>query len=144
MFQLLLCSIVMQNIQILYWVPVMFVVAYLWVALVKIWAWSFRSWNSEICWISREWIDKLNRFFACCYKFRKANVNLVIVGWTWSKMGSYKVYIIWDSHIICISHIIWLIKQIDSIIFGLTSNLLCIFGICWVSAAFVFIKNVLL
>ena len=33
--QLLLCSIVMQNIQILYWVPVMFVVTYFWVAVVK-------------------------------------------------------------------------------------------------------------
>ena len=33
--QLLLCSIVMQNIQILYWVPVMFVATYFWVAVVK-------------------------------------------------------------------------------------------------------------
>ena len=35
LLQLLLCSIVMQNIQILYWVPVMFVVTYFWVAVVK-------------------------------------------------------------------------------------------------------------
>ena len=34
-----------------------------------------------------KWTD----FFACWYKFRKANVNLVIIGWAWSKMGSYKV-----------------------------------------------------
>ena len=27
------------------------------------WAWSFRSWNSEICLISREWIDKMSWFF---------------------------------------------------------------------------------
>ena len=27
------------------------------------WVWSFRSWNSEICCISREWIDKMNLFF---------------------------------------------------------------------------------
>ena len=27
------------------------------------WVWSFRSWNSEICCISREWIDKMNWFF---------------------------------------------------------------------------------
>ena len=27
------------------------------------WAWSFRSWNSEICCIWREWIDKMNWFF---------------------------------------------------------------------------------
>ena len=28
------------------------------------WAWSFRSWNSEIGYISREWIDKMNCFFS--------------------------------------------------------------------------------
>ena len=33
--QLLLCSIVMQNIQILDWVPVVFVVTYFWVAVFK-------------------------------------------------------------------------------------------------------------
>ena len=33
--QLLLCSIMMQNIQILYWVPVMFVVTCFGVAVVK-------------------------------------------------------------------------------------------------------------
>ena len=88
------------------------------------WAWYFRRWNSEICCISTEWIDKMNW---CWYKFRKANVNLVIIRWTWSKMFSYKVYVIWDSKIRCISHIIWLSKQIDSIIIGLTTNLLCIF-----------------
>ena len=27
------------------------------------WVWSFRSWNSEICCIWREWIDKINWFF---------------------------------------------------------------------------------
>ena len=27
------------------------------------WAWPFRSWNSEICYISIEWIDKINWFF---------------------------------------------------------------------------------
>ena len=30
-----MCSIVMQNIQILCWVPVMFVVTYFWVVVVK-------------------------------------------------------------------------------------------------------------
>ena len=30
-----------------------------------------------------KWAD----FFACWYKFRKANVNLIIIGWAWSKMG---------------------------------------------------------
>ena len=28
------------------------------------WVWSFRSWNSEICCISREWIDKMSWFFS--------------------------------------------------------------------------------
>ena len=27
------------------------------------WAWPFRSWNSETCCISREWIDKMSWFF---------------------------------------------------------------------------------
>ena len=27
------------------------------------WAWCFRLWNSEICCISREWIDKMIWFF---------------------------------------------------------------------------------
>ena len=35
MLLLLLCSVVMQNIQILYWIPVMFVVTSFWVALDK-------------------------------------------------------------------------------------------------------------
>ena len=53
------------------------------------WAGSFRSWHYEICFESEviKWAD----FFACWYKFRKANVNLVIIGWAWSKMSSYKV-----------------------------------------------------
>ena len=33
--QLPLCSILMQNIQIIYWVPAMFVVTYFWVAVAK-------------------------------------------------------------------------------------------------------------
>ena len=33
--QLLLCSIMMQNIQILYWVPVMFAVICFWVVVVR-------------------------------------------------------------------------------------------------------------
>ena len=36
---------------------------------------------------------------------------------------------------------IWLIKQIDLIILGLTANLLSIFHICWVSTAVLFVKN---
>ena len=34
-----------------------------------------------------KWTD----LFACWYKFKKANVNLVIIWWTWSKVGMYKV-----------------------------------------------------
>ena len=30
-----------------------------------------------------KWAD----FFPCWYKVRKANFNLVIIGWEWSKMG---------------------------------------------------------
>ena len=125
--QRLLCSIGMQNIQILYWIPVMFVVTYFWVAVVKKFLdhWTLKSAVSQ----ESEWI-KWTDFFACWYKFRNANVNLAIIGWKWSKMGSYKVLIIWDSKIRCISHIIWLIKQIYSIISGVTTNLLCIFDIC--------------
>ena len=35
----------------------------------------------------------------------------------------------------------WLIQQIDSMIFGLTTNLLCIFDIYWVSIVAVLVKN---
>ena len=51
------------------------------------WAQPSRSWNYEICCISTEWIGKMSCFFACWYKFRISNVNLIIIGWTWSKMG---------------------------------------------------------
>ena len=85
--QLLLCSIGMQNIQILYWVPFMFVVTCFLVAVIKNGCGllddgtlkSAVSQESELI----KWAD----FFACWYKFRKANVNLVIIGWAWSKMG---------------------------------------------------------
>ena len=80
--QLLLCSIV-----ILYWVPVMFVVTSFLVVVVKNGhvlldhgtLTSAVSQESELI----KWAD----FFACGYKVRKANVNLVIIGWEWSKMG---------------------------------------------------------
>ena len=58
-----------------------------WVFVVKNGRGLFRSWNSETCCISREWIDIMSLFFACWYKFRKTNVNLIIVGWAWLKMG---------------------------------------------------------
>ena len=34
-----------------------------------------------------KWTD----LFICWNKVRKANVNLLIIGWAWPKMGSYKV-----------------------------------------------------
>ena len=85
--QLLLCAIVMQNIQLRHWVPVMFGVACFWVAVVKNRRGlldhgtlkSALSQGSELI----EWTD----FFTCWYKFRKANDNLVIIVWAWLKMG---------------------------------------------------------
>ena len=37
------------------------------------------SWESELI----KWTD----VFGCWYKFRKADVNLVFIGWVWSKNG---------------------------------------------------------
>ena len=69
----------------------MFVVTYFWVAVVKnghgvLDHGTLKSSVSQ----DNEWI-KWTDFFACWYKFRKANVNLVIIGWALSKTGSYKV-----------------------------------------------------
>ena len=36
-----------------------------------------------------KWAD----FFACCYKIRKAKINLIIIMWTWPKMGeTFRLY----------------------------------------------------
>ena len=51
------------------------------------WAWPFRSWNSEIYCISREWIDKKLNFFPVDTNLGKLVFNLIIIGWAWSKMG---------------------------------------------------------
>ena len=100
---------------------------------------AFGSWNSEI-WISKEWIDEMSWFFICLCKFRKANVNLIIIGWAWSKMD--KTFRSYGTLKTGVSHnMIWLIKQIDLIIFGLTTNLLRIFDICLVSTAVALAKN---
>ena len=55
------------------------------------WAWSFDHQTLKF-FVSQggKLIKWANFFFACWYKFRKANVNLVIIGWGWSKMVSYK------------------------------------------------------
>ena len=47
---------------------VMFVVTCFWVIVAKKKMWPFRSWNSEICRISREWIDKMSWFFCMLIK----------------------------------------------------------------------------
>ena len=83
----ILCSGVVQNIQILYWVRVIFVVTYLWVVVVKN-ACGLLDQGTLKCAVSQEsesikWI----KFFAWWYKLRKANGNLVVIGWVWSKMG---------------------------------------------------------
>ena len=57
--QLLLCSIMMQNIQILYWVPVKFVVTYFWVAVVKNGHHLLGHGTMKSA-ASQQWIDKMN------------------------------------------------------------------------------------
>ena len=65
----------------------MFVVTYFWVTVVKNGhgLLDHRTLKSAVSQKSEliKWTD----FFACWCKFRKANINLVIFGWAWSKMG---------------------------------------------------------
>ena len=65
----------------------MFVVTCFWVAVVKngLGLLDHRTLKSAVSQESEliKWVD----FFTCWYKVRKANVNLVIIGWAWSKMG---------------------------------------------------------
>ena len=83
--QLLFCSIVMQKIQILYRVPVMFVVTCFWVVVVKNGCGLLR--NSKICYISKMiWWNELI-FLHADKNLGKINVNVIIVGWVCSKMG---------------------------------------------------------
>ena len=85
--QLLLCAIVIQNIQLRHWVTLRFGATCFWVAVVENECGlldhgtlkSALSQGSELI----EWTD----FFTCWYKFRKANDNLVIIVWAWLKMG---------------------------------------------------------
>ena len=77
----------MQNIQILYWVPVIIVVTYFWVVVVKNGHGlldhetlkSAVSQESELI----KWAD----FLHFDTNLEEPNVNLVITGWAWSKMG---------------------------------------------------------
>ena len=82
--QLLLCSIVMQNIQILYRVSVMFVVTCFCVIVDKNRCGLLGI--SKICYISRmiwwEWAE----FLHADTNLGKLNVDLIIIGWVCSKM----------------------------------------------------------
>ena len=81
----------------------------------------------------------------------KLNVNLIIIArlcskWArlfrsrWLKSGVSQKRFDELSRLIA-----WFLRpESDWIVFGLTTNLLCIFEICWESTAVVFVKNVLL
>ena len=84
--QLLLCSIVIQSIQILYWVSVMFFVTCFWVTVVKNGC-GLLDHGTLKSTVSQESELIKSCFFPCWYKFRKANFNLIIIGWAWPKMG---------------------------------------------------------
>ena len=64
----------------------MFVVIYFWVAVVKNGGGLLDHGNLKSAVSPQESeLIKWTNFFACWYKFRKANVNLVIIGWALSK-----------------------------------------------------------
>ena len=78
----------------------------------------------------------------------KLNVNLIIIEWLCSKMGKTmrlinQVHLTNDLVNWELSRLIewFLYADSDWIIFGLTTNLLFIFDICWVSAAVILGKN---
>ena len=78
----------------------------------------------------------------------KLNVNLIIIGWVCSKidhMRSNETLKSGASHkwFDELSRLIeWFLRgDSDWIIFGLTTNLLCIFDISWVSTGVVLVKN---
>ena len=58
--QLLLCSIVMQNIQIFYEVPVMFDVTCFWIVVVKNGCSVLDQGTLKSVYISQEWIDEMS------------------------------------------------------------------------------------
>ena len=65
----------------------MFVITFLWVAVVKNGRGLLDHGTLKATLCQQNELIKWTDFFACWYKFRKANVNLVIAGWAWSKMG---------------------------------------------------------
>ena len=136
---LFLCSILMQSIQIHYGVLVMFVVTCFLVIVVKNGRGLLDHETMKSA-VSQE-IELIKRadFFACWYKFRKANVNLIIIGWTWSKMGqtvrSYKTLKSSSSHI-------WFDQSRRLIQWFLVwQPIYSIFDIFWESTAVVLVKN---
>ena len=87
--------------------------------------------------VSQEWIDEISWFFACWYKFRKAEssfdnywVGIVKDGWNLIDRGALKSGVShkWFDEL---SRLIWHFLHVDSdgIIFGLMDNLFWIFDI---------------
>ena len=76
------------------------------------WAWPFRSWNSEICCISREWIDKMSWFFSMLITFRKANVNLVIIGWACRTANNGRWPVITGRFCVLTDQLFWIVRWI--------------------------------
>ena len=71
MSQLLLCSVLMQNIQIIYGVPVMFVATCLYVVVVKNGN-SLLDHGTLKSAESQERTDEMSWFFTCWHKFMRA------------------------------------------------------------------------
>ena len=61
----------------------MFVVAYFWVAVVRNGHDLLIHGTLKSAAYQESESKRLTDFFACWYKFRKANVTLVIIGWAW-------------------------------------------------------------
>ena len=108
------------------------------------WAQPFRSYKPKIISYVYMYIYIYIYIYTCRNadtNVGKTSVNLIIIEWVCP----------WDSNIRCISQMSWWIEQIgwffladcDWIIFGLTTNLLSIFDICWMFTVVVLVKNVL-
>ena len=71
----------------------------------------------------------------------KLNVDLIIIGWVCSKMDeTFKI--IWDSTSGALTNnLMNLVDWLNDFCTGLTTSLLWIFDICWVSTAVVLVKN---
>ena len=65
----------------------MFAVTFFWVAVIKNGRGLSDHGTLKSAVSQESELIKWGDFFVCWYKFRKTNVNLVITGLTWSKMG---------------------------------------------------------